>query len=219
MSAALLGFDRALELWGPRDSSQGVFAQVMAFCYAPLFGAGATAVMLMVWRRLQGGPNFPSQPGHWLLIVSGLSSITSLCLRALLAAITTERWPPFDFLLIRVSAVLVGTVVLVVATVKLSGYWRITFVIGVGIAAISLLSTFCYLFDGFWFEVFWLVRNLDACTYTLLTICVLICAATDMARRMPRDYLHWTGIGVRVIYTILTIATPFLVQRLRTASE
>lgn len=214
MSAALLGFDRALGLWGPRDSSREIFGQVMAFCYAPLFGAGATAVVLAIWRRLRGGPSFPRQPGHWLLMVSGLSSITSLCLRALFAAVTTERWWPVDFLVVRFFALFVGLVVLVTAARSVSGYWRVPFWIGVGSALLSLLGSVFFVVDEFW-----LVRNFDTFLYALLTVCVLTCCAIDLAKHTPRDYLHWAGIGVRVIYTLLTIATPFLVTWLRTSSE
>lgn len=214
MSAVLLGINRALELWGSRGSDHSVFGQVMALSYAPLFGASASAAVLMTWRIATGGPPFPREPGHWLLVVSGVTAIASLSVRGVFAALTTERLWPIDFLVIRCGVSLLGIAFNLMAAVKLSSYWRFTFGIAVALNLVTLLASVLIGIGAFEFG-----RYLDTATYVLLTLSVVIAAAIDLAKRTPRDYLHWTGVVVRVIYTVLTIATPFLVALLRTRVE
>jgi hypothetical protein len=214
MSAALLGIDRALEWWGPRNSSREVFGQFMALCYAPLFGASAAATCLMAWRWIMGGPRFPSQPGHWLLVVSGLSAIVSLGLRGMFMALSPERWWPVDYLVVRLCANLLGLVMNVLAARSCTGSWRITFGFAVAVNVISLLSSVLFAVAAFPE-----LRILDTVTYTILTLCVVVSAAGDRGQYAPRDYLHWTGVVVRVVYTLLTIGSPFLFAWLQTRTE
>src|SRR5262245_54104798 len=45
------------------------YYRVRSLAFCPLHGACVAAFLLTLWRRETDGPAFPSQPGHWLLVI------------------------------------------------------------------------------------------------------------------------------------------------------
>jgi hypothetical protein len=80
-SAVLLGMQRAMTSVGQPG---GVLSDVITFFYAPIFGAGLAACLLAGWRMARGGPQFPREPGHWLLVVGGMNAVVSLSFQLLM---------------------------------------------------------------------------------------------------------------------------------------
>ena len=82
-TAVVLGLDRATS--EPSNGELGAWPLIFGLSYGPLVGAGVAAWLLMFWRIWTEGPRFPSQPGHWLLLLAGTSGVMQLLVRAMLA--------------------------------------------------------------------------------------------------------------------------------------
>ncbi len=208
MSAVWLGFNRATII--PGDGQLVIFYRVMAFCYAPLFGAGAAAFVLLVWRAYSGGPRFPTQPGHWLLLIGGVAGVVSLGVRAILA-LTMAGLPGTPlFLAIRVLGLLAAGILYPLAMRDSRGVWRGVFCLGWAITILSLLATMFVAMDmGF---RLWMLFQIDQVLQWILTLAVIVAAVIELNSTTRRDYLHWTGIVVRIASTALGIAVPFLIR-------
>jgi len=50
--------------------------QLLSFAFAPAYGASLAAVVLALWRRATRRYGFPTQPGHWLLLVMAVSPLS-----------------------------------------------------------------------------------------------------------------------------------------------
>ncbi len=212
MSATLLGVDRATSQLPHIETS--TFGQIMAFIYAPLFGAGVSALLLAAWRATNNGPRFPAQPGHWLLVISGIQSLLHLSIGPILAvAQLGVSWKLFQ--LGRLVEELTCGTLFVLAIRDSRRIWRVAFVCGLLSYLFALAGTALMQLGVFDFspesEEQWL-------HWMTMAVC-LVAVYDDYVTRTPRDYLHWTGIAARLIYTLLTVAAPFLVMWLRPRIE
>jgi len=214
-SAVLLGYQRAMASF---SGDQTVVSNLITLCYAPLFGAGLGACLLSVWRLANGGPRFPAQPGHWLLIVGGVAGLISLTFQALVVLALSQVTSYPAFLGIRLVEFVAAGILFGLATASSRGMWRIPFVLGVieAIAVSALLALSLASFAGFYYDYFY---RLELILNVLVTLAVIVVAALDWRRDAQRDYLHWTGVAVRVIYSALVIAIPWLFRWLQPLSE
>src|SRR5436190_17187642 len=74
-SAISLGLYRAITLAQRPDDRLTVVSQVFALIYCLPAGARIGGVLLFAWKTLKGDRSFPTQPGHWLLVVEGISTL------------------------------------------------------------------------------------------------------------------------------------------------
>src|SRR5262245_30082469 len=79
-SAVILAFYRATELQQNElqqntEGSLAALMQINALFYSLLLGAEVGGLVLYVWRRIHGIAGFPTQPGHWILLVEGASAL------------------------------------------------------------------------------------------------------------------------------------------------
>jgi uncharacterized membrane protein HdeD (DUF308 family) len=212
MCAVLLGFQRAMS---SREPGLAFFSDVVAFLKAPLFGAGLGACLLAVWRIVYGGPQFPRQPGHWLLVVSGLRSIDSL---AFLTLISLSRYRlPVLSMLLGIQLVLGGAtaVCFAMAARDVRGIWRLVMFWGHCSSLIMLLATFGMLRAP---NSSVLHSRLDTALYCLLSAATFVAAMNDLYNDKRRDFLHWTGVMTRLAYTVLIVAIPFIIHWLQRPS-
>jgi hypothetical protein len=205
LSAVLLGVDRATSQLPHVEPSS--FGRLISFIYAPLFGAGVSALLLTAWRLATDGPRFPAQPGHWLLVISGVQSL--LHLGTFLIQAVVQAGFGWELLLAGrfVEELTCGTL-FVLAIRESHRLWRITFVAGLIGYCLGLLLTVGACFKLFHpenlhveFVIHWIV----------LTVCAFA-VADDWATHNSRDYLHWTGLVVRFTYLSLVAAIPYLLR-------
>jgi len=210
-SAVLLGYQRAMSSFG---DGQTVASNVITLCYAPLFGAGLGACILCFWRLTQGGPRFPAQPGHWLLIIGGFAGLISLTFQALtvLALSAVTSYPVF--LGIRLIDFITEGILYGVAAGKMRGVWRIPFVLGLiqSLAMMVLVTLSLLNYERLLYLQFY---RAESVLNVVVTLAVIVAVGLDWRRQAQRDYLHWTGIAVRVIYAALIIALPWLFRWLQ----
>src|SRR5437762_4596 len=72
--ALALGFYRSIELEQQRpDDRFSLILQYFGLPYCIPAGARVGAVFLFGWMTWRGDKSFPTQPGHWLLLIEGTS--------------------------------------------------------------------------------------------------------------------------------------------------
>jgi hypothetical protein len=216
MSAVLLGYQRAMSSLA---DDQTLFSTIITLWYAPLFGAGVSACVLSFWRLTNGGPRFPVQPGHWLLIISGIGAMISLVFQAVSVLALAGTSSVEIFLAIRLVEFLFHSMLYGVAAWRSPGGWRVVFVSGVVQSGVMSLLIALVLLNEFFhaasFRFLIYIRSIELGLYGLVSFAVLIMAIVDRIHRPPRDYLHWTGVAVRLIYSALIISIPYLFRWLQ----
>ena len=205
LSAVLLAIDRATSQLPHLETS--AFGQMIAFIYAPLFGAGVFALLLAAWRATNGGPRFPSQPGHWLLVISGIQSLLHLSIGLIVAV--AQLGVSWELLQLgRLCEELACGTLLVLAIRDSRRSWRVAFVCGLISYVFSLAGTALMQFGVFDFS-----PEREEGYLHWLTLLVCLCAVfDDCLTRAPRDYLHWMGLAVRFSYLSLVTAMPYLLR-------
>lgn len=200
-TALVLAIDRKTS--EPSNGELGKFPLIMALGYSPLIGAGLAAWMLMFWRVWSDGPRFPSQPGHWLLLLTGIAGVVQQLVRVMLATSAAGTASIQAWLAIRLLGIVAAIVVYVLAIRESSGIWRSVFWLGLIANVASLLLTCAGFFHG------------ESLMAWLLTAVILIATVVDFRAGTRRDYLHWLGIFVRFAYLALITAIPFLIRWLQ----
>lgn len=207
-SAVLLGYQRAMASF---SGDQTVVSNLITLCYAPLFGAGLGACLLSLWRRANGGPRFPVHPGHWLLIVGGVTGVTSIVFQTLVVFALAQATSYPVFIGIRLVEFIVSGILFGIAIGRVRGLWWIAFSMGLVSTLTMLLFMVLALFDFEW--LFFSYRfQIEPLLSAVVAFVVLVVAVFDWCSDAQRDYLHWTGIIARVIYSALVIAIPWLYQ-------
>jgi len=211
LSAVLLAIDRATgDYWNGR---LGLFSQIVALFYVPLIGAGATAVALMLWRFANDGPSFPSQPGHWLLVIYGITSSGVVFLRTFILSnlnmLGLGSWP---YVGLAVGTLLVAAGLNYLAMRKFTGRWRVSFAVGSTGAAIMVLSYLPVIADFRW--SLWAYR-LEFCIGWLVALTVVAAVLGDWRAGTKRDGLHAVGVFVKITGLLLSTAIPHVLYWLQ----
>lgn len=206
MSAVLLAIDRATDSGDPNRVA-GI-SKWVALAYAPIFGAGMSALALAIFRYLTDGPRFPSQPGHWVLMIAGILSLGSIFLRVIVLSTRT----PFGFnyhwyVLLRIITLLTSLVLFELAVRAQRDHWRIVFRLNLVVSTVVLLALLLELVSGSLSRVFRFELYLTWLPTTAMTIAAIV----DRVRRTPRDDLHWAGIIIRFLHQLLVTAIPLLI--------
>ncbi len=207
-SAIILAAYRALVDTWEMPTHEHAFLLVMQVSSSVMYGAALSSVILFLHRRLTDGPVFPVQPGHWLLLTTGV-----LCVVSWLgyAAIHGARWFEtsddsafLTFLLQQFVVNASGVLLLVLAVIHLKDtkYWRSYFwanlmlhgvqgalgILGLAgcaiLGAMSAYSVYSIQFGLHWFAAI------------LVLVWLLVAATLDWRRVVRRDWLHWTGVVV-----------------------
>jgi hypothetical protein len=206
MTAAVLGFDRAANF--PNSGVLGVLPQLMAFVSAPLIGMGLSAWVLMLWRWYTDGPRFPSQPGHWLLLLFGFSSVVWIAQRAIVLVSLAGFQGFVLFLGINLIVELLALLLYVQAFLATRNRWRWLFGVGVCTTLLALLSTSTLGLA----ELRYQLHQLLAWVFCL---CMLPLAIADLREGVRRDNLHWAGVIVIGGFLAYATVLPFVIAWVR----
>lgn len=206
MTAAMLGFDRATNY--PTSDKLGIVPQLMAFISAPLIGLGLSAWVLMLWRWYTDGPQFPSQPGHWLLLLFGFSSVIWIAQRALVLVSLVGRQGFTFFLGIHLIIELLALLLYLLAFINTSNRWRWLFGVGVCTTLLGLLSTTTLGLGVIRFQLHQLLA-------WVFCLCMVGLAIADLQEKVRRDGLHWAGVIVIGGYLVYGTVLPLVIGWLR----
>lgn len=171
------------------------FQLVMSIGYS----LALTALGVLIVRRWQGDRRFPTHAGHWLVIVGVIAMAIdggSMAVVKLIAARTGLPWKEY-WSVYQATAWSLGTLagLLLLMGVRLEVYWRL---VVVGIVAFTSLPAIEHLADAAGQRFWTLYRWHDAIALSILglgILAVILASGIDLATRVKRDWLHWSGVA------------------------
>jgi len=210
------------------DNRTQAIWQSLAFGYCLPAGARIGGLLLFGVHYLRRNQAFPSQPGHWLLVIEGLSAVLSWAGRAV--AIFAQNgqqggldgWAAAQIVNCLVTTIAYGAVAIRDSRVESMPWNGVLWLLTVEHAA-ALLTVTAILLQGLGAgtssfrspPAFLAIYSVQAtCCPALLVVLLPLAGIFDPVRRQ-RDFLHWTGIGCMVVSGLLNLAVPFLSQLLR----
>ena len=175
---------------------------ISALLMSPLQGAGVAAVGLMVWRKFSGGRSFPNQPGHWLLVISGVTSLLSWPVYIISHQLFQHSSASY-LMFYRLPLMFAFYAVAAYAMAKMPGEnrWRKMFLVWILANMVALLGMCC--FSGSFIRTsysspFPMIRLVDLSIGVLVPLAFLITGILDKVSGAKRDHLHWAGVACRV---------------------
>ena len=210
-TAVLLKYSLAMEMIAETGgesirSSRDLFQEVSNFVSSTTIGAalvGACVLLLAKIRRLPGR----FQPGHWLLLITALTTLLSLSVSALyalaraadLADYSSLRWYFMAYGLVWV--IQAGMYFYAGRPSRGGRRWSICFAV---LALVALVR-------GLWHVGNSLLDFLGSpFSFPLETLIVapvlLVVVLVDLRRGPRRDWLHWLGVAVIAIGMLLWVA-------------
>ena len=207
MTGVLLGFHRATNQ--PTNGELGIVPTLMSFITSPLIAIGMSAWVLMLWRWFNDGPRFPSQPGHWLLLLFSFTGVVLLVARMVFM---------ISLIGLRGSGVYVGLIfitellalILNVAAINgLRDRWQILFAIGAASTALRVTMMVMMRLD---FQLLFLANFVQQLLAWGFGLTMLGLALADLRQGVRRDTLHWLGVLVIGGYLIYATAVPWIIR-------
>jgi len=183
--------------------------RVFACLQAPFYGAAISSVPLAVWQWCRGNRSFPTQPGHWLLLLQGVSIVAGILAILIIVNPTELITSSYEEAVRHVSQrefwCLLPTLTGVVLALRQCSEkrWRVMFwLMLMGYAsAILFFGAAGELFKAAEREggiaCYNIATSLLWFFQTLATFVLVFCVLADRAERLPRDFLHTTGVVVR----------------------
>ena len=208
-TCAYLAYERWSLKYGVRQFEvTRSFVQSRSLILAPLDGACCAAVALCIWRRFRGAAQFPTAPGHWLLVLRGgevilraLNDIAAWYLGGPEFQIFGESYRIAQYVLL--FGVL-SAAAIVAAVNSREMLWRTTFAM---IAVAKLFLAMNLVLNRFWYAYRDFPHELAMFLFPriLLSLPVLFAilgSISDLRQKTPRDFLHWAGVSITVLLLI-----------------
>ena len=164
---------------------------------------------LFDWRRKKGPARL--QPGHWLIIISGVMLLVTSATQLSLQSLIFDNWPNNDAALMMVPSVLqlvVSIFLLGLAAVWTGGVWRCLMVSLLLRSVFDSLLTILVLNGTRWNYLNWVYYS--ALVFQFLPIVILIAAVIqDLFAKRRRDWIHYCGVILPVASLLAQVATIF----------
>ena len=192
-----------------------------AFVTIVLDAGGVAAIGLAVWRKLRGVTTFPRQFGHWLLLLQGVSFLSTAAYMAIYNHYIAGRWedPDIEAIALLVQAELRGVFVLftlttlgvgLLAVINTRGerLWHRYVVFLLVLYVWHLISTRGGIVDPFQSPT-WFHTAISSLITLLAAVCLTLALARDYRRAELHDTLHWVGVGCHAIVLLLVVWNIF----------
>jgi hypothetical protein len=183
---------------------EGEEQQTLFICLRGILEGPAVASLLIWFVRFRRGLRFPVQPGEWLLVLSGISMLLFLAELSIRTQLPPLGYPNMTLI---PMGLLISGYVFVAIRAPLPIWWRAGILVSSALSCVEFGQYLLFSFDNFSIpEVL-----LDALPYLYLSSCIvpipilIVCATDDIARQIPRGWLHWTGVETYIAYLILAI--------------
>lgn len=187
--------------------------------YSIALGAQVGGLLLFAWRRsINRQRDFPTQPGHWLLLVEGGSATLMLAgYGAFVLCYRDQPGSPYWYVGLQIpnlSACSVGYCLGFVNTPGGSS-WRLAFatiavVYGIEsmIIALPAVSLFLENQGNGWLQVWEISHHWSG---LVMGMAILVASLVDWRRHAQRDFLHWAGLAAFVVNVVLHLAYRMIV--------
>ncbi|MCA9185757.1 MAG: hypothetical protein R3E01_21885 [Pirellulaceae bacterium] len=177
------------------------------------FGAGVTAMcgMLQSWSISRRGM---WHPGYWLVVIQTTGAVQLLVLLVATPFLRDGFIPQSIYYSIVAVASLPTVCIYILATVfATNASWRAVFLLGCGT---SLLSAIQYLAIALSMLAVWGTLNVVGNVVTAIAFLLLLSVCcVDLAKRIPRDWIHWTGIATNICHIFLALSLQLWVMLAR----
>jgi hypothetical protein len=172
---------------------------------APIYGVALAGGVLAIWNAVALKFRFPTQPGHWLLVV--IAALALLWAGSPLLARLPLSADGCDFVL----AMLMAMAVLAATVMIRVNHWRFPLALGaagLGILCLAFATSF-----AFWSHERWDLFVLGMLFIAAAPLAALISIYIDALTSESRDVLHWTGVatlyGIVGHFAAVVIAARF----------
>ena len=191
---------------------------VGSLAFAPLNGLTTASVVVLLWRRFVSHRPFPTEPGHWLLLIQGgsrtLSRIYHVVYLLWLRGHESEipGWS-VNFLRYSLSGFVILTAMIGACRSHRGRMWNLVIASLAVNAALdisdSAIRQYIPATRQFLGSTTWLYVGRAA--FSLPGMLALVAVAVDWRKKIRRDLFHWCGVAVVVLGpTFEWIRTLFL---------
>jgi hypothetical protein len=213
-SAVILACYRVIDMGQDGDSplrtegGMAIVRQVSALFHSIFLGAELGGVMLFAWRSLAGTRGFPTQPGHWILLIEGMSAMLVWTGQAAAFVMDggTQRnihlWAAWQLPNCTITGVAYA---LLLAQPGLTSAWRFACAVLSFQYCVALAAEMAFLQQPPVSSLHQWAFDLQSVWLPPLAILVVIAAARLDPDVRRRDFLHWTGIVALLGTQMLTI--------------
>lgn len=216
MTAIVLGFIRHIAPhYTPTSAATPQFAlnlwlqYLLLFAVSPAYGAALAGLQLAIWRLLTRRFGFPSQPGHWLLLVLAIIPIYVVATWLLL--------PSFDdvSLVFVCIGLVVATLLSLAAAMRIRRptWWLPTFALaagGLGGIALSVATWIAMGFETPPVAAFPAVLGALAVAGSIMA--GLAAGILDLTAPERYDVFHWTGVATLAAFAAYPLLAWLIVE-------
>jgi len=176
----------------------------------PVLGAGLAALAIATWRLLRYEPDFPTQPGHWILMIVGMCTVVAMELhliyRVRLDGFGSNfiRTPLFVFFCV---TFLLPVITLAVAYYRVAEplRWKRVFAIAGG--SLGLFFGGCCAFP---LEAPSAAELIMLAIIYATPISMVVAAVLDIRSGRTYDVFHWVGVIVVPALAVVLSGLMFL---------
>ena len=192
---------------------------VQSLGFGPLNGMAIAGLFIFLRRRLITRVPFPTEPGHWILVIIGANLTIGLIYQVpyLLFIRGQESAVPgwaSDLLRFSMEGFVVMMAIIGACAPQKGRSWNLS----IGSLAVYPGMTLCSSFARIWIPVtrqflggsVWM--NLSRLGYTLPGLLAIIGAVVDWRRKQRRDFLHWCGVALVVLGPLVEWLRTFLLR-------
>jgi hypothetical protein len=207
--AVVLGIYRAINVWTAwlnNEANEPVEMSWRELGYGLAYGTAVSGLGLYVWRWWRGSSAGPSQPGHWLLVIGGITLVidlgvaTSVFLAASLRADPNSfSWTSYGHQAIGYGLAAGVSLVIFLNLRDAGRLWiAATMIVMVMLttnaiaSGVSLVVATRGVFPGTW--IWWIPLFFRVAGAACFVAAISAAEINDRLRGRPRDWLHLGGI-------------------------
>ncbi len=198
-AAALTGF-RVMTNWSEIAAEDMATVRAAHLGMSMAYGMAAVTFYLLLqctWRR---DGSFPSQPGHWLLVLAAVVALLDGAMAVISRSFAAWRglYPWDQWMIHQVGGWGLGAILIlaVLWRVRLEWRWRMPLFVVLLLAisrAVLLLTIWTTYGRGVMFVPWALQAHLHGACLALGVMTLVTAMASDLLLRLRRDWMHWTG--------------------------
>jgi hypothetical protein len=177
------------------------------------YGTALGGLALLVYRRVRHGARFPSQPGHWLFLLGTIGLLIEggalLAARLVARWWNQEHWPRFPEYWFYQSlgwslGLGIGAVAMwFIARSQPRRWVALAACVWLAVAANAVTHSLPLARELSGVSIAWLFGTWPYYYAVLLRICgdglclamLVVAVAIEFRTRVPRDWLHWSGVA------------------------
>ena len=201
----------------------GTVQKVTAIAVSPFTGLAVALLIAVAWRLVRRGPLLLVQPGHWLLLIAGVTFLKNVAvqlagygvMRALMVDERIELMLSFRSIVDAMGSAAIAALYLIAwERTAQPPRWRVYFLAGSAVFWLVAIGTLLILATNF------VEQGQSALMVTIavlgvpLVIVFLVsfpwAVGRDIWNKQRRDMLHWAGVIVVVATVLAAVANSVI---------